>query len=87
MNNDQVVRGPGTKGTQGTFTGIIDTRGVIKVVNAALLMRSSAYREWTPDLDGQLVDWLTAYGKWLGTSPSGKMACTRPKHVKSSITV
>ncbi|KAL4268134.1 dermatan-sulfate isomerase family protein [Pleurotus pulmonarius] len=40
VNFGQMVRGPGDQGQKGTFTGILDIRGIVKIVNALLILRT-----------------------------------------------
>jgi hypothetical protein len=80
MNFGQVIRGPGASGRTGTFTGILDARGMVKVVNAIGIVRTANSPDW-PALDGLMIKWANEYVSWLINSPSGKKAVTRPKFV------
>ncbi|QRV76009.1 alginate lyase [Ceratobasidium sp. AG-Ba] len=77
MNPDaeygQVVRGP--PGTQaGSYMGVLDMRGMVKVVNAVLVLRESKSQHWTPDIDAKMVAWASQYIKWVESSAAGKKA-------------
>ncbi|QRV90823.1 alginate lyase [Ceratobasidium sp. AG-Ba] len=77
MNPDaeygQVVRGP--PGTQaGSYMGVLDMRGMVKVANAILVLRESKSRHWTPDMDAKMVAWASQYVKWVESSQVGKKA-------------
>lgn len=76
----QVVRGPpGTQG--GTYMGVLDFRGMVKVVNAILVLREMKSREWTADKDANMNAWADAYLKWVETDPMGKKAAKAAKWV------
>jgi len=51
-------------------SGIIDSRGFLDVVDAAILLAQS--QAWTPSDDRALRDWFGQYLAWLRTSPNGK---------------
>ncbi|KAF8213268.1 alginate lyase-domain-containing protein [Mycena galopus ATCC 62051] len=75
MKFGQVVRGPGPNGEQGTFTGIVDLRWIVKVANALLILRTvKDCQDWTPNMDQAINDWMTAYVHWLTTSDLGLSA-------------
>ncbi|KAK2461802.1 hypothetical protein APHAL10511_006265 [Amanita phalloides] len=80
MKFGQVVRGPGSNGQLGTFTGILDLRGIIKIINGLFLMRSSGSSEWSDAIDKEMKSWTSQYGDWLITGPDGKEACSRPNN-------
>jgi hypothetical protein len=79
MNFGQVVRGPGRAGQSGTFTGILDLRDMVKVVNAVMLMKASGSPEWTDVRDQAMIGWINQYREWLQVSDIGKVAASRPK--------
>jgi hypothetical protein len=83
MNFGQVIRGPGRSGQEGTFTGILDLRGIIKIVNAILILRASdgSCRYWTTDIDQAMGNWTTKYVDWLTTSDLGKSTASKAKSV------
>ncbi|EAU92867.2 hypothetical protein CC1G_03654 [Coprinopsis cinerea okayama7 len=76
----QVVRGPGPAGISGTFTGILDLRGTVKIVNGLMLLRELAHPDWTDKRDSAMRSWLSQYGQWLTHSDIGKMTGSRPKY-------
>lgn len=79
MNFGQLVRGPGQAGQQGTFTGVLDLRGIVKIINGILVLKSASSPDWTPVRDKELADWMSQYAGWLQQSPLGKMSASRPK--------
>lgn len=76
VNYGQVFRGPGTAGQCGTFTGILDLRGTVKIVNAILL---KATPNWTNARDQAVGDWMSKDVAWLQDSDIGKSGASRPK--------
>ncbi|KAJ3836883.1 chondroitin AC/alginate lyase [Lentinula raphanica] len=78
VNFGQVVRGPGD--SIGTFTGPLDMRGLVKVVNAILILKRSNTSEWTSDLDQNMQNWMAQYLHWLQNSAIGKKASSRPNN-------
>ncbi|KAH7915386.1 alginate lyase-domain-containing protein [Hygrophoropsis aurantiaca] len=79
LNFGQVVRGPGHKGQQGTFTGILDFRGIVKIVNGIFIMRGTTAPDWTMERDQGMTTWMSHYKDWLQTSSLGIEAASRPK--------
>ena len=55
---------------EGTGTGIIDSRCLVDVTDAALLLRGS--RAWAAGDDAKLKKWFGDYYSWLTTSKNGK---------------
>ncbi|KAG9103220.1 hypothetical protein FRC06_011760, partial [Ceratobasidium sp. 370] len=52
----QVVRGP--PGAQpGSYMGVLDMRGLVKVVNAVLVLRESNSEYWTREMDMKMIGW------------------------------
>ncbi|KAF5390349.1 hypothetical protein D9757_002788 [Collybiopsis confluens] len=88
MNYGQVVRGPGKQ--NGSFTGPLDLRGLIKVMNAILVIRqledssSGSFHQqgivWTQDIDRKSRTWMSQYLEWLTTSSIGNKARSRPNN-------
>lgn len=72
VNFGQLVRGPGKAHQTGTYTGILDLRGMVKVVNAIQLMRSTKSPDWTPAREQAMTKWVQAYASWLENSDLGK---------------
>ena len=56
--------------TQGRGIGIIETRGLVRLLDAIRLIEPCP--SWTPDDRRQINDWMTAYLDWLLTSSNGK---------------
>ena len=56
--------------TPGRGIGIIETRGLVRLLDAIKLLDSSA--AWTPDDRREIRAWMTAYLDWLRTSGNGK---------------
>jgi Alginate lyase len=81
MNYGQIVRGPGPDGSSGTWTGILDLRGLVKVVNGVLIMKGMHSPDWTSARDQLMNDWISQYAKWLTGSKLGKETASRPKYV------
>lgn len=79
MNFGQVVRGSGPDGISGTFTGVLDLRGLVKITNAIAIVKSAESPDWTQDLDQQMRSWVSNYDNWLSTSTIGMKTATRPK--------
>ncbi|KAJ3750201.1 chondroitin AC/alginate lyase [Lentinula detonsa] len=78
VNYGQVVRGPGNN--VGTFTGPLDMRGLIKVTNAIMILRSSNSPDWTSELDQKMRTWMTQYLQWLQSNSIGQKARSRPNN-------
>ncbi|KAF9270370.1 chondroitin AC/alginate lyase [Marasmius fiardii PR-910] len=79
-NYGQIVRGPGAKGTTGSWTGILDLRGLTKAYNAIAILRAMHSAEWTPAMDKSLQGWTEKWTDWLVTSSLGQKAGTRPNN-------
>ena len=79
----QVVRGPGAAGRTGTFTGVLDWRGLVKVTNGVMIMKSTHSPHWTSDLSSDMTSWAEEYLGWLRGGNIGRMAASRPKYVVS----
>lgn len=65
----QTVRG---KDQHGSYMGILDFRGMVKVANAVQISRMSQSSAWTNDIDSRLIQWTKKYIGWLETSDIGK---------------
>jgi len=72
MNFGQVVRGPGETGQQGTFTGILDTRGIVQIANGIAILKAAGSPDWTSEREQALRSWMLKYLDWLITSDLGK---------------
>ncbi|KAJ7783569.1 chondroitin AC/alginate lyase [Mycena maculata] len=77
MNFGQVVRGPGASGQQGTFTGILDLRGIVKIVNCLLILRAISSPDWPRTYDKNMTDWMGQYSGWLTNSDLGKSTAAK----------
>ncbi|KAL1664043.1 alginate lyase-domain-containing protein [Schizophyllum commune] len=80
MNFGQIVRGPGPSGREGTFTGVLDLRGMVKIVNACMILRAANHPAYTPAFDKAFVGWVKDYTNWLQTSEIGHKTATRPNN-------
>lgn len=86
MNFGQMVRGPGLTGTEGTFTGVLDLRGVVKIINGIAIVKAAGSPDWTQALDQQMKSWFSDYVNWLTTSSLGQLVASRPKYSFALIT-
>jgi hypothetical protein len=73
----QVTRGPQKQ--QGTYEGLVDFRGMVKVVNSVLLLRQVKASEWTMAMDHSMSAWAKSYVQWMQTSDLAKRASIAPK--------
>jgi hypothetical protein len=76
-NYAQVIRGPPGNQT-GTFTGILDFRGLVNVVNAVLVLRETGSQGWA-GYDEGMREWAGKYLGWLQGSDQGKQASDAKK--------
>jgi Alginate lyase len=81
MNYGQIVRGPGPAGSWGTWTGILDLRGLVKVVNGILILKRMHSPDWTSARDRSMNNWVSQYAKWLTESQLGKETASKKKYV------
>lgn len=79
VNYGQLVRGPGKDHQVGTFTGILDLRGMVKVSNAIQVMRTSKAPDWTSAREASMTNWMKSYISWLQTSNLGKSVASKAK--------
>lgn len=79
MNFGQIVRGPGKSGEEGTFTGVLDLRGIVKIINGILILKASNSPYWTSARDGAMSNWMVQYAGWLQNSNLGLASASRPK--------
>ncbi|KAM5538155.1 hypothetical protein V8D89_008042 [Ganoderma adspersum] len=77
LNFGQLVRGPGKEHQMGTFTGVLDLRGVVKITNAIALLKSAGSQDWTSARDKAMVDWMRSYASWLESSAIGKETASK----------
>ncbi|KZT06856.1 chondroitin AC/alginate lyase [Laetiporus sulphureus 93-53] len=80
MNFGQMVRGPGKDHQVGTFTGILDLRGLVKVVNGIQLLKAAGSPDWTSARDKEMTSWMNQYITWLQTSDIGKQTASTPNN-------
>ena len=67
----QVIRGP-PGNQEGGYTGILDWRMLLKVVNSVVIMRAKGAPSWNKVMASGMSNWASNYIKWLSTSKSGK---------------
>lgn len=79
MNFGQLVRGPGKDHQIGTFTGILDFRALVKIVNACQILKAMKSPDWTTAKDQALTGWMDKYLTWLQTSGIGKETAGKAK--------
>ncbi|KAI0335413.1 chondroitin AC/alginate lyase [Cubamyces sp. BRFM 1775] len=77
MNYGQQVRGPGKDHQMGTYTGILDLRGLVKVVNAIQIMKATTSPDWTSARDKAMTSWMKSYVSWLQNSVLGKETASK----------
>ncbi|KAJ6627121.1 alginate lyase-domain-containing protein [Mycena sp. CBHHK59/15] len=77
MNFGQIVRGPGPNGREGTFTGILDLRAMVKIVNGISLLKAARSPAWTSKRDQAMGQWVASYSGWLKDSELGKNTASR----------
>lgn len=68
MNFGQIVRGPGPDGFSGTFKGVLDLRGIVKIINGIAIVKAAGSPDWTQAFDQQMLFWLTDHVSWLKAS-------------------
>lgn len=81
VNFGQLVRGPGPEGRRGTFTGVLDIRGIVKVINGIFILKSGGSAEWDTAKDQDMRNWVQSYAQWLQESDIGGITASRPKYV------
>lgn len=69
LNYAQMMRGP--NGQVGTHTGVLDLKGMTKIISGILIFRLANNSDWTSDLDTQMTNWTTQYISWLQTNTLG----------------
>ena len=79
MTFGQIVRGPDKSGQEGTFTGVLDMRGIVKIINGILVLKASNSPYWTNVRDGAVSNWMVQYAGWLQNSNLGLVSASRPK--------
>ena len=81
MNFGQIVRGVGPEHRVGTFTGVLDMRGMVKVANAILTLKVTKNPDWDAQKDAKMKVWLRQYVEWLESSPIAKKTASSAKSV------
>lgn len=79
MNFGQQVRGPGKDHQMGTWTGILDMRGLVKVVNGLKVLKEAGSPDWSQARDTGMTNWMRSYASWLENSALGKQVATKAK--------
>ena len=79
MNYGQQVRGPGKEHQMGTWTGILDLRGLVKVVNGINVLKAAGSSDWTAARERAMTDWMRSYVSWLENSALGKQVAKKAK--------
>ena len=69
LNYSQVRRGPGAQ--MGADAGVLDGKGLTRLVAAVQLLRASNAAEWEQATDQGLVAWAGLMADWLVTSEQG----------------
>ncbi|PIL32076.1 hypothetical protein GSI_06780 [Ganoderma sinense ZZ0214-1] len=77
LNFGQLVRGPGKEHQMGTFTGVLDLRGIVKITNAIALLKAARSLDWTSARDKAMTDWMRSYVSWLESSAIGKETASK----------
>lgn len=73
----QLIRGPQKQ--TGQYLGVLDFRGMVKVVNAVLILQGGKASAWTVSLNAKMEAWAAKYVNWLQTSAIGKKSISSPK--------
>ncbi|KAJ6464037.1 chondroitin AC/alginate lyase [Mycena sanguinolenta] len=73
LNYAQMERGP--TGQVGSHTGVLDLKGMAKVVSGILILRQRNCTDWTEALDTQMITWTNQYINWLETNKLGIDEC------------
>lgn len=79
VNFGQIVRGIGPEHRVGTFTGVLDMRGMIKVANVILTLKAATSPDWDAQKDARMQLWLRQYIGWLESSPIAKKTASSAK--------
>ncbi|GBE78323.1 predicted protein [Sparassis crispa] len=80
LNFGQLVRGPGQDHQIGTFTGVLDLRGMVKVINGIQMLKAARSPDWTSARDKGMLAWTNQYVSWLQTSDIGKQTAAAPNN-------
>lgn len=79
VNFGQIIRGIGPEHRVGTFTGVLDMRGMIKVANAILIFKAAKSLDWDVQKDAKMKVWLKQYIGWLESSPIAQKTASSAK--------
>ena len=63
----------------GTWTGILDMRGLVKVVNGIDVLKAAGSTDWTAARERAMVDWMRSHASWLENSALGKQVANKAK--------
>ncbi|KAI1797767.1 chondroitin AC/alginate lyase [Ganoderma leucocontextum] len=77
LNFGQLVRGPGKVHQMGTFTGILDLRVIVKIINAIALLKAAGSPDWTSAREQAMTNWMRSYASWLESSAIGKETASK----------
>ncbi|KAF7329577.1 Chondroitin AC/alginate lyase [Mycena kentingensis (nom. inval.)] len=72
LNFAQMIRGPNG---MAAHTGVLDLKGMSKVVSGILILRLMKSEDWTDDIDARMVAWAKEYVTWLETNKLGVDEC------------
>jgi hypothetical protein len=78
----QLIRGPPSQSSADSFTGVLDLRGIVKVLNAMIIVlarQSSDNQIMSETFRSSVRSWVSKYREWLRSSGPGKTAASRPK--------
>ena len=81
INYGQIIRGIGPEHQKGTFTGVLDMRGIVKIVNAILALKVAKSPDWDENKDMAMKDWMRQYVQWMETSEIAKKTSNSAKFV------
>ena len=70
LNYSQVRRGPGSEA--GAKSGVLDGKGLTKLVAAVEVLRANKTKEWEEETDQGLMRWARNMTEWLITSDQGQ---------------
>ncbi|KAJ7734765.1 chondroitin AC/alginate lyase [Mycena maculata] len=73
LNYAQMERGP--TGQVGTHTGVLDLKGMVKIVSGIMSLRKSNSTDWTANMDAAMISWTQRYITWLETNKLGIEEC------------
>lgn len=65
------VRG-GPNSTEGSESGVLDGKGLTKLVSAVQLLRTVGSPQWKKETDDGLMEWSKGMAEWLTTSELGQ---------------